>query len=254
MRERAREQRGGQERPADGLPGRTRGPGPAGAGRDYLERLRVRNYSADDPRARPTALRHFRAWCAERALTRPREITKPILERYQRSLFLYRKKDGAPLGFSTQRDRLAEVRAFFKCLARTNHLLANPAADLELPRAEQRLPRTVLNAPRSSGCWPCPTSRTASGLRDRAILETFYSTGIRRSELCRLSVYDLDAERGTLLVREGKWKKDRMVPIGERALAWVEKYLARSAPASWSSPIRRRSSWACWASRSTRPG
>jgi integrase/recombinase XerD len=57
-----------------------------------------------------------------------------------------------------------------------------------------------------------------------------YSTGLRRSELARLSLFDLDPERGTLLVRQGKGKKDRMVPIGERALAWVTKYLAEVRP------------------------
>jgi integrase/recombinase XerD len=68
------------------------------------------------------------------------------------------------------------------------------------------------------------------GLRDRAILETFYSTGMRRMELANLAVYNLDMERGTLVVRKGKWRKDRVIPIGERALAWIEKYLAESRP------------------------
>jgi len=68
------------------------------------------------------------------------------------------------------------------------------------------------------------------GLRDRAILETFYSTGMRRRELAQLELYDLDCERRTVMVRQGKGKKDRMVPIGKRALAWIEKYLAESRP------------------------
>ncbi|MFT7625723.1 MAG: hypothetical protein ACI9WU_004914 [Myxococcota bacterium] len=63
------------------------------------------------------------------------------------------------------------------------------------------------------------------GLRDRAILEVFYSTGIRRQVMCRLAVVEIDFERHTLFVREGKGRKDRMIPIGERALAWVLKYL-----------------------------
>jgi integrase/recombinase XerD len=67
-------------------------------------------------------------------------------------------------------------------------------------------------------------------VRDRAILEVFYSTGVRRFELIKLKLYDVDAERGTLVVREGKGKKDRMVPIGERAAAWVAKYLEDGRP------------------------
>ena len=68
------------------------------------------------------------------------------------------------------------------------------------------------------------------GLRDRAILETLYSTGMRRLELINLKLYDLDTERGTILIRQGKGKKDRVIPIGDRALAWTQKYLEKSRP------------------------
>jgi integrase/recombinase XerD len=70
-----------------------------------------------------------------------------------------------------------------------------------------------------------PEVSQTMGNRDRAILETLYSTGIRRMEVVNLKVFDLDAERGTVMVRQGKGKKDRMVPIGERALTWIQKYL-----------------------------
>jgi len=68
------------------------------------------------------------------------------------------------------------------------------------------------------------------GLRDRAILETFYSTGIRRLELIHLEVFDLDMHRGTLLIRLGKGQRDRMVPIGHRAVGWIDRYLQDSRP------------------------
>ena len=75
-----------------------------------------------------------------------------------------------------------------------------------------------------------PDASTTFGLRDRAILEVFYSTGIRRNELCHLDLADLDYVRGILCVRQGKGRKDRYVPIGRRALAWVEHYLKISRP------------------------
>ena len=68
------------------------------------------------------------------------------------------------------------------------------------------------------------------GLRDRAMLETFYSTGIRRMELIGLDLYDLDTERGWVTIRSGKGGRDRVIPIGTRALAWVEKYLEDVRP------------------------
>jgi integrase/recombinase XerD len=75
-----------------------------------------------------------------------------------------------------------------------------------------------------------PDVREPMGVRDRAILEVLYSTGIRRMEVLNLSVFDLDTERGTLMVRQGKGKKDRMVPIGEQAIAWLDRYLKDVRP------------------------
>jgi integrase/recombinase XerD len=67
-------------------------------------------------------------------------------------------------------------------------------------------------------------------VRDRAILEVLYSTGIRRAELAHLAITDIDHERATVLVRQGKGRKDRLIPAGERALTWVAKYLAEVRP------------------------
>ena len=185
---------------------------------------REKNYSERTVENREAALRPFIAWCAERGLTSPREITKPILERYQRHLFLYRKADGEPLSVRSQHVRTTPIKALFKWLSRGNHILYNPASELELPRMEKRLPRHVLSAREVEKVMAIPDIATPIGLRDRAMLEVFYSTGIRRMELINLTVQDIDAERGTVMVRQGKGRKDRMIPIGERALTWVEKY------------------------------
>ena len=88
----------------------------------------------------------FLAWCEDRGITRPAEVTKPILERYQRHLYHHRKPNGQPLSFRSQYSRLIPIRAFFKWLTRQNVLLYNPASELELPRLEHRLPKHVLTA------------------------------------------------------------------------------------------------------------
>ena len=75
-----------------------------------------------------------------------------------------------------------------------------------------------------------PDTSDPLGVRDRAILETFYSTGMRRIEVVNLGLLDLDLGRATLMVRQGKGKKDRMVPVGDRASAWIEKYRADVRP------------------------
>lgn len=185
---------------------------------------REKNYSERTVENREDALRLFIVWAFDRGLTRPQEISKPILERYQRHLFLYRKKDGEPLSTRSQHVRTTPLRALFKWLARGNHILYNPASDLELPRMERRLPRHILGVREVEAVLAMPDLATPIGLRDRAIMETLYSTGIRRMELINLHLTDIDAERGTVMVRQGKGKKDRMIPIGARALAWIGKY------------------------------
>lgn len=107
---------------------------------------------------------------------------------------------------------------------------SNPAADLELPRLGEQLPKHVLSVKEVEQVLSLPDVKTALGLRDRAILETFYSTGIRRKELIVLQLYDLDRERGVVAVRQGKGRKDRVVPIGARALAWIEQYEQEARP------------------------
>ena len=75
---------------------------------------------------------------------------------------------------------------------------------------------------------------TPLGVRDRALLEVLYSAGIRRLELIHLTLQDVDPLRGVCFVREGKGQKDRVVPIGQRALDWIERYLTRRGR-GWSS-------------------
>jgi integrase/recombinase XerD len=196
----------------------------------YLEWLQVHNYAAPTVQNRQSYLGVFVAWCAERGLVSPKEITKPILERYQRSLYIHRKGNGDPLTFRAQHARLVPVRAFFKWCAKQNYLLYNPASEIELPRLEHRLPKHVLTITEVEQVMAQADTSEAMGLRDRAMLETFYSTGMRRSELMGLAVFDLDRERGTVMIRLGKGKKDRMIPIGERALRWIDRYQTQVRP------------------------
>lgn len=198
--------------------------------RDFLESLAMHNYSPITVAGRGHHLRRFAAWCVERSLLRPSEITRPILERYQRWLFHYRRPDGRPLSFKSQTQILVAVRGLFRFLARQGRILMNPAADLDMPREEKRLPQHVLTTAEADQIMNQPNVHDVLGLRDRAILETLYSTGIRRTELTNLLVPDIDINRETLFVRLGKGKKDRIVPIGERALAWACKYLYEVRP------------------------
>lgn len=198
---------------------------------EFLDWMRIKNYSDRTIWNRELYLGYFIQWAEERGITRPTEVTKPILDRYQRYLYHYRKqRDGTPLSFRSQYARLVPVRAFFKWLTKYNHVLYNPASELELPRLEKRLPKHVLTTAEAEQVLMQTNIGNALGIRDRALLEVLYSTGMRRMELIGLNLYDLDVERGTLMIRQGKGKKDRMVPIGERAIVWSEKYLYEVRP------------------------
>jgi integrase/recombinase XerD len=221
-----------QGRNYEGNPMREKGPaGTLWSGAyEYLEDLRVLQRTPAAVMHRWRSLKPFFVWCTDRGLTRPDEVTQSMLERYQRHLFYARKRNGRPLSARSQYASLSAVKLLFRWLTRKNYLGANPASELQLPRLPQRLPAAVLSLEEAEKILAQPDVSRPEELRDRAILEVFYSTGLRRSEVAGLGLFDVDVGRGTIWVRQGKGRKDRVVPIGERALAWVQKYVEEARP------------------------
>jgi integrase/recombinase XerD len=199
--------------------------------------MRINNYSEDTADHARWSIADFIRWAEQRGMQHPMEVTRPILESYQRYLYYYRKGNGAAAHVPHAALAADPVRRWFRWLVRNNHILHNPASDLDMPRMESGFRAPILSAdPRPSTSWSCPTSATPVGLRDRAILETFYSTGIRRTELINLKLYDVDRERATLTIRQGKGKKGPHDPHRRASLAWVEKYLREARPQLASEP------------------
>lgn len=229
LRRRAANQRGGNDRKTDTWDRSS--PDALALWRDaYFESLAARNYAEGTIEGRRDAIKVFLNWCAERELARGSQITRPILEAYQRWLWRYTQVSGKRLGWSTQRARLSTLKDWFRWMTRQDVILHNPASELELPRPEKRLPTEAMSLAQVEALLKIPNITDPLGIRDRAMLELFYSTSIRRFELCRLELPDLNTERKTLTVRRGKGKKDRVVPVGERAIYWIEKYLLEVRP------------------------
>ncbi len=197
---------------------------------EHLNALQVRGYSEHTVKNRLVHIGYFLQWAYEHGLREPIEITRPVLERYQRYLFYYRKKNGEPLTFRSQHARLVPLRVWFKWMTRQNHILHNPASEIDLPRVGRTLPKNILSPQEIEQVMMQPGIHPADplGLRDRAILEVIYATGLRRLEIVNLKLFDLQLDRGLIVVRQGKGKKDRYVPIGERATAWLQKYIAEA--------------------------
>jgi integrase/recombinase XerD len=118
---------------------------------------------------------------------------------------------------------VACVRGFYKFLLVDRRLTVNPADDLRAPRAWPSLP-TSLSVEDVDRLLAAPDVATPRGLRDRALIEVLYATGLRVSELVRLKAADLNLEGGYLTC-VGKGSKERIVPIGDEAAGWVTRYL-----------------------------
>ncbi len=150
--------------------------------------------------------------------------------------FLARLKEQGYSKSSISR-RLACTRSFFKYLARENRLSANPAAGIATPKRDKRLPN-FLNSEEVTQLLEAPSRGTWEELRDKAILETLYGSGLRVSELVGLNHDDVDLSSSLLRVR-GKGKKERIVPIGQFALRAIQSYLERKLPREKLSDFKR---------------
>jgi integrase/recombinase XerD len=172
-------------------------------------------------------------WLKERGIEQASAVTHRVLTDYLVHLksrhTAYNRPRPSPLSVTTLAAQVSVVRSFFAWLALRRFLLFNPAEGLRLGRRTGLLPRTVLTVAEMEVLLTAP-GRDALGLRDRAMLETLYSTGLRRAELCGLDRYDLDIPGETVMIRRGKGGRDRVVPIGAHALAALRRYLNESRP------------------------
>jgi integrase/recombinase XerD len=197
----------------------------------FLEHARVIGWSPRTIDAYRSHLGIFVAYLDSE--TDAQEITEVLpetLHAYQTHLYTWTDEDGRGLSIATQAARLSVVRSFFRYLVRTDVLLYDPAANVMPPKRKGILPRSILTKKEVARLLAAPDLRTPLGLRDRAMLEILYSTGIRNAELRALQVYDLDLDRGLLRVNEGKNAKDRVVPMGHAASNYVREYLTESRP------------------------
>ncbi len=179
---------------------------------------------------RQVALGRFVRWCHARGISCPREITREVPEEYQLHLARHRKSNGEPLALATQVTRLHPVRAFCRWMVHERLLDSDPSADVRLPRLPRRLPRWVPSVSQVDCILAQPDTSNPAGIRDRVILEVLNSTGPRRMELVRLAAIDVDLAGGLVRVRAGKGGRDRIVPLGRRAVAWLITYLQDVRP------------------------
>lgn len=212
-------------------------------GHAYPESMRIRSYSPHTIETQVMLAGWFADFAAARGITDPAAVTKALVDRYQAHLYSYRStqttRQGEPLSIRSQHARLWAVLRFFRWMVRTDRLAGDPAAHLELPRLPRPAPKPALSFAQIEAVLAKPDVGTAAGLRDRVMMEVFYATGLRRGELCRLTVDDIDQERGMVTVRIGKGGHGRAVPISRRALSWVARYV-RDVWSRWPAAFEHR--------------
>lgn len=124
--------------------------------------------------------------------------------------------------------QLSSLRRFYRYLLREEKIDRDPTAEIESPRLGRPLPKS-LNEEEVDRLLATPTLESSLGLRDRAMLETLYATGLRVTELVGLALFQLNLDQGVVKII-GKGSKERLVPLGEEAVFWLSRYLREGRP------------------------
>jgi integrase/recombinase XerD len=193
----------------------------------FLDELRSRHCSPAYVRQAELVLSGFLSRLAEKGIRDVRAVRNEDVAAWVRELREAKTRSGAALSLRSQHDYVAIVRVFFGSLVRRGRLFADPVGELRV-RRPRGLPRGVLSEVEARRLVQAPLASARLGARDRAILETLYATGIRASECAGLELSDLDLGAGELLVRDGKGRKDRLVPLLGRARHALGLYLQGS--------------------------
>lgn len=157
-------------------------------------------------------------------------VTKSDIEAYIEGLYSHKTDKGKPYTTGTICTKVRAVKRLFEYLETANTIFINPAESIREPQKQRSLPRNVLTRKEMNKILDQPNLGLMTGIRDRAILEVFYSTGIRLEELCGLTVFDADLQGGMLRVSCGKGGKDRVVPLGKHAVRCLREYITKARP------------------------
>jgi integrase/recombinase XerD len=159
---------------------------------------------------------------------------RAVTENHLREFLIYLERDyrgeqNKQVKISSIQTWLARVRDFFGWMQRRGKLLYNPVEGVTMPKATRSLPRVLAEA-EISRLIEMPDVRTTIGLRDRALMEVLYATGMRHGELHGLDLYDVDTRVRRVVIREGKGLRDRIVPLTQNAAHWLDRYLSVARP------------------------
>lgn len=157
-------------------------------------------------------------------------VTRSDMEQYIAGLFSHRTADAQGYATGTIIIKVRSLKRFFEFVETKNIIFINPMEFIKEPRKEKTLPPNILTSTEIQKILDQPNLGNMTGIRDRTVLELFYSTGIRLNELCRLTIYDADLQGQMLRVNNGKGQKDRVVPLGRHAIRFLREYITKVRP------------------------
>lgn len=169
-------------------------------------------------------LKGFGIWLGQQRLLDLRQVTRSHIDAYAREV---RAQAVRP---ETQALRLRAVKRLFGHLADSGQLVFNPAEHIVEIRHAQRLPKPVPTVAEIQRLLNAPNTSTALGIRDRALFEVLYATGMRVGELEQVTVHHVDLKMQTLQVRHAKGGRARVVPLGKNAGKWLQEYVSQVRP------------------------
>lgn len=210
---------------------------------DFTGALKLRGYSPRTVINYLAGISAFLVYLVTNRVSDLREVTAATVRDYQLQLL---RRQYSPW---TAMLRLQAVRRLFDHLESAHAILLNPFRGLSCGKAPDRLPKTVLTVEEARHLLETPDVQTAVGTRDRAMLEVFYSSGLRLAEISRLTLEDLDLKNAFLRVKHGKGAKDRVVPLGQGACEALRAYVEKVRNQWASLPSAQKQVWLS----STRP-
>ncbi len=155
-------------------------------------------------------------------------VTRADMENYIATLCDHEKDTKYTTGTICMKIR--SLKRFFEFLEQANIIFINPMEYIQEPKKDKTVPRNILTTREMEKLLDQPNLGTRTGIRDRAVLEVFYSTGIRLGELCSLTIYDADLQGKMLRINQGKGGKDRVVPLGKHAIRFLREYISKIRP------------------------
>ncbi len=190
----------------------------------FIEDCRSRDYSEGTLAGYRKDISVFIRWAWQQNVVTADQLTRDHLTAYQLYLPQHHTRSGKPLKPLTQKTYVLRLYAMLRWLTRQGTISFNPADQTPLPSVEKPLP-DVLSEGEVQQLIAAIDVQAPFGVRDRAIIETLYANGMRGLEAARLTLEDLSLESGWVMIQQGKWKKDRRVPLTDTAVYWISEYL-----------------------------